>query len=89
MTDSVSEELVEIAAKAMWGDHWRMTWEKANDQDRKAWMEDARAALGAVAPMLIAAGMREAASMMSGAQDMLVQHFQRDILARAQELDTQ
>ena len=61
MSDYVTDEMVETAARAMYEDHGLTSWDEEGQADLDLWRNDARAALEAVAPTIAAAALRDAA----------------------------
>jgi len=94
---TITDEMVEKVAKTFSNNEMPCDWLEMTDEGRRSFLEPARAALEAVAPMLIAQGMREAAEMLPGGVlayfdgiEVKNRHCNPDaeaILARAQELD--
>ena len=76
MSELVTDAMVEMAAKA---DHAtydaEADWDRIDERTREVWREGARAALEAVAPLIAAKALRDAAEMLrphcpTSAQDL-------------------
>lgn len=73
MTDAISDEMVEAAAKALFAVEWNdlagSTWEKADEGEKPYWRQSARAALAAAEPLIVARE-RERAAMIAENQPL-------------------